>query len=117
MQIRTVTGACSSGQARNIALAGQLQEVQRSLLALLPRLPPPASDALACAAWLCWIQLCLAADSTRAHVQSTDQCQGRKHLDHERLSLASTKTCYDLQIRKSPPSMHHSNRLAVLERV
>ena len=52
MQIRTVTGACSSGQARNIALAGQLQEVQRSLLALLPRLPPPASDALACAFWL-----------------------------------------------------------------
>ena len=48
MQIRSVTGACSSGQARNIALAGQLQEVQRSLLALLPRVPPPASDALAC---------------------------------------------------------------------
>jgi hypothetical protein len=47
-QIRSVTNACSSGQARNIALAGQLQEVQRSLLALLPRLPPAASDALAC---------------------------------------------------------------------
>ena len=55
VQIRSVTGACSSGQARNIALAGQLQEVQRSLVALLPRLPPTASDALACA---CRGQLC-----------------------------------------------------------
>ena len=56
-QIRTVTGACSSGQARNITLAGQLQEVQRSLLALLPRLPPPASDALACVISYCFIKL------------------------------------------------------------
>lgn len=46
-QVRTVSGVCGVGQARNIALAGQLQEVQRSLVTLLPRLPPPAAEALA----------------------------------------------------------------------
>jgi hypothetical protein len=47
--LRSVAGACTGGQARNIALCGQLAEVHRSLATLLPRLPPPAAAALACA--------------------------------------------------------------------
>ena len=49
-ELRAVGGACTAGQARNIALASQLQEVHRAVAALGPRLPPPAARALACVA-------------------------------------------------------------------
>ena len=39
-------GGANAGQLRNIALCSQLQEVHRSMLALLPRLPAPAAAAL-----------------------------------------------------------------------
>ena len=39
-------GACTSAQARNIALCCQLQEVHRALAAQLARLPAPAAAAL-----------------------------------------------------------------------
>lgn len=39
-------GAANGGQVRNIALCSQLQEVHRSLVTLLPRLPGPAAAAL-----------------------------------------------------------------------
>eukprot|EP00884_Botryococcus_braunii_P012366 jgi/Botrbrau1/2112/Bobra.0093s0019.1 len=45
-ETRTVAGACSAGQQRNITLCGQLQEVHRSVAALLPRLPPQAAATL-----------------------------------------------------------------------
>ena len=38
--------ACSSAQLRNITLCSQLHEVHRSLLGLLPRLPPSAAVTL-----------------------------------------------------------------------
>ena len=47
--LRSVAGACTGAQARNIALCSQLTEVHRSLAALLARLPPPAAASLACA--------------------------------------------------------------------
>lgn len=41
-----VIGPATPAAARNIALAGSLAEVARSLRALLPRLPPIAAAAL-----------------------------------------------------------------------
>lgn len=49
-EARSVTGPATAAAARNIALAGLLAEVVRSLSALLPRLPAPAAAALECAA-------------------------------------------------------------------
>lgn len=46
--LRSVAGACTGAQARNIALCSQLTEVHRSLAALLARLPPPAAASLTC---------------------------------------------------------------------
>jgi hypothetical protein len=40
-------GGANAAQVRNIALCSQLQEVHRSLVTLLPRLPAPAAAALA----------------------------------------------------------------------
>lgn len=39
-------GGANAAQVRNIALCSQLQEVHRSLVTLLPRLPAPATAAL-----------------------------------------------------------------------
>jgi hypothetical protein len=39
-------GGANAAQVRNIALCSQLQEVHRSLVTLLPRLPAPAAAAL-----------------------------------------------------------------------
>jgi hypothetical protein len=39
-------GGANAAQMRNIALCSQLQEVHRSLVTLLPRLPAPAAAAL-----------------------------------------------------------------------
>ncbi|KAK9840386.1 hypothetical protein WJX74_009033 [Apatococcus lobatus] len=45
-EVRSAGGSCTGAQQRNLALCSQLQEVFRSLLALLPRLPDAASGAL-----------------------------------------------------------------------
>ena len=42
-EVRAMGGACTSAQLRNITLCSQLNEVHRSLVALLPRLPPQAA--------------------------------------------------------------------------
>jgi hypothetical protein len=42
-EVRTMGGACTSAQLRNITLCSQLNEVHRSLVALLPRLPPQSA--------------------------------------------------------------------------
>ncbi len=47
--VRQVGGACTSAQLRNITLCCQLNEVHRSLVSLLPRLPAHAAAALKCA--------------------------------------------------------------------
>jgi len=47
-EARAVAGPATAATARNIALAGALAEVARSLRALLPRLPPTAASALEC---------------------------------------------------------------------
>jgi hypothetical protein len=44
-----VVGPATPGAVRNIALAGSLAEVVRSVRALLQRLPPKAAAALECA--------------------------------------------------------------------
>ena len=44
--VRQTGGACSAAQLRNATLTSQLHEVHRSLLGLLPRLPPSAAAAL-----------------------------------------------------------------------
>ena len=49
-EARAVGGAATAAAARNIALAGSLAEVVRSLRGGLPRLPPPAPAALECEA-------------------------------------------------------------------
>ena len=41
--MRQVSGACTSAQLRNITLCSQLNEVHRSLMNLLPRLPAQAA--------------------------------------------------------------------------
>ncbi len=41
--VRQVGGACTSAQLRNITLCSQLNEVHRSLMNLLPRLPAQAA--------------------------------------------------------------------------
>ena len=45
-EVRSASGSCTGAQQRNLALCSQLQEVFRSVLALLPRLPDTASGAL-----------------------------------------------------------------------
>ena len=49
-EARAVQGPATAAAARNIALAGLLADVVRSVSALLPRLPAPAAAALECAA-------------------------------------------------------------------
>ena len=41
--VRQVGGTCTSAQLRNITLCSQLNEVHRSLMNLLPRLPGQAA--------------------------------------------------------------------------
>lgn len=48
--VRQMGGACTSAQLRNITLCSQLNEVHRSLMNLLPRLPAQATANLRCAA-------------------------------------------------------------------
>ena len=48
--VRQMGGACTSAQLRNITLCSQLNEVHRSLMNLLPRLPVQATANLRCAA-------------------------------------------------------------------
>jgi hypothetical protein len=55
--------AATPAQARNLALASQAHEVQRSLAGLLPRLPPAAASALAAA--LDGLQVCVAVAAGR----------------------------------------------------
>ncbi len=43
MRAVSVGGAASAAQLRNIVIASQLQEVQRSLAGLLPKLPAPSA--------------------------------------------------------------------------
>lgn len=47
--VRQMGGACTSAQLRNITLCSQLNEVHRSLMNLLPRLPAQANANLRCA--------------------------------------------------------------------
>jgi hypothetical protein len=49
VRVVAVGSAATGAQARNIALCSQLQEVHRSLGAILPRLPSTAAPALAAA--------------------------------------------------------------------
>lgn len=44
--VRQMGGACTSAQLRNITLCSQLNEVHRSLINLLPRLPAHAAAAV-----------------------------------------------------------------------
>lgn len=44
--VRQVIGGCNAAQMRNIALCNALQEIYRSLLQLLPKIPPQAAAAL-----------------------------------------------------------------------
>lgn len=46
--MRQMGGACTSAQLRNITLCSQLNEVHRSLVSLLPRLPSHAAAAVRC---------------------------------------------------------------------
>ena len=48
--VRQMGGACTSAQLRNITLCSHLNEVHRSLMNLLPRLPAQATANLRCAA-------------------------------------------------------------------
>lgn len=47
-EARAVSGPATAAAARNIALAGLLAEVARSVAALLPRLPAAAAAVLEC---------------------------------------------------------------------
>ena len=61
--VRQMGGACTSAQLRNITLCSQLNEVHRSLMNLLPRLPAQATANLRCvtppnSVWSCSIMRC-----------------------------------------------------------
>lgn len=44
--LRSVAGACTPSQLRNLSLCNSLQEVHRSLATLLPRMHPAAAEEL-----------------------------------------------------------------------
>ena len=73
--MRQMGGACSSAQLRNATLTSQLYEVHRSLLGLLPRLPPSAAAALRCAPRPPAIMVTLSSVTQPCPVESAPACQ------------------------------------------